>query len=315
MPVVRQLHATTDAQAAASLWREATIRRRHELGLEPLPEADVALSRPGAFAVGVAEGHELLSLAAAVPARADDARSVHNVPGLVHISSVATRPDQWGTGLAGRCVRAAMWQATRRGFARAQLWTHTSNAGSRRLYEREGFEASGRHKLDDHGEPMLHYVRELPVAPRVARRAARLVCLDPQDRVLVLHWRDPLDGFPLWEPPGGGIEPGETAYDAVLREWREETGLPVPTMSGAATPVARDMLFEGRRGVVDEDFFLGRTAEPGTPVLDGATAQEQTDYLGSAWVPWDQLAALEDAVEPDLLPVLRRLDPLGPWAP
>lgn len=207
-----------------------------------------------------------------------------------------------------------MWQATRRGYARAQLWTHTSNAGARRLYEREGFEPSGRQKVDDSGEPILHYVRELPVPRRTARRAARLVCLDPQDRVLVLHWRDPLDGFGLWEPPGGGIEAGETPYDAVLREWREETGLPLPELSGAVTNVARDALFKGRRGVVDEEFFLGRSATAAVPDPDAATVQEQEDYLGYAWVPWQELDALDDALEPDLLPVLRRLDPAGPWA-
>ncbi|WP_241027565.1 NUDIX domain-containing protein [Streptomyces verrucosisporus] len=40
--------------------------------------------------------------------------------------------------------------------------------------------------------------------------AARVVCLDAADRVLLLEWRDPYDGSRLWEPPGGGIEPGET---------------------------------------------------------------------------------------------------------
>lgn len=314
MPIVRQLHVTADLHAAASIWRAATGRRRQELGLDPLPEAAVALSRPGAFAVGAAEGDELLSVAAALPAQADDARSLHNVPGLVHISSVATRPDRWGTGLAGRCLQALMWQATRRGYARAQLWTHASNAGARRLYEREGFALSGRRKDDEFGEPMLHFVRELPIPSLRWRRAARLVCLDPQNRVLILHWRDPLDGYALWEPPGGGIEEGETPYDAVVREWREETGLPVPQMSGAVTAVARDALYKGRRVVVDEDFFLGRAHTAAIPHTDEATSDEQEDYLGHAWVPWDELDAVEDALEPDLLPVLRRLDPAGPWA-
>jgi len=314
MPVVRQLHATTDALAAASLWREATDRRRLDAGLVALDEPDVALTRPGVFAVGAVEGDELLSLASAMPARADDARSEHNVPGLAHISAVATRPGRWGGGLAGVCVRAVLWQATRRGYARAQLWTQESNAGARRLYEREGFETSGRRKLHDNGEPILHYVRELPVPRRTARRAARLICLDARERLLLLHWRDPLDGYPMWEPPGGGIETGETPYDAVLREWREETGLPVPQMSEVATTVARDVLFKGRRSVVDEDFYLGRATTAAVPAPDEATKGEQDAYLGYAWVPWDEMDRLGDPVEPDLLPVLRRLDPQGPWS-
>ncbi len=314
MPVVRQLDVTTDAQSVASLWREANDRRRHDAGLEPLAGLDVALNRPGVFAVGVVEDDDLLSLALAMPARADDARSQHNVPGLAHISSVATLPGKWGAGLAGLCVRAVLWQAVRRGFARVQLWTEESNPGARRLYEREGFDASGRRKLHENGEPIVHYVRELPVPRRTARRAARLICVDPGDRLLLLHWRDPLDGYPMWEPPGGGIEAGETPYEAVLREWYEETGLPVPEMSEVATTVGRDALFKGRRSVVDEDFFLGRTRTAAAPSPDAATKGEQDAYLGYAWVPWHELEGLGDPVEPDLLPVLQRLDPDGPWS-
>ncbi len=48
--------------------------------------------------------------------------------------------------------------------------------------------------------------------------AARVVCLDAADRVLLLKWRDPYDGSRLWEPPGGGIEPGETLLEAARRE-------------------------------------------------------------------------------------------------
>lgn len=288
--------------------------RRRQTGLEPLVESNLVFSRPGVFAVGVVEDLELLSLALAMPARADDGRSEHNVPGLAHISSVATLPGHWGRGHAGRCVRAVMSQATRRGFARAQLWTHTSNAGARRLYEREGFELSGKTKLDDNGEPIVHYLRELPTIPWVARDAARLLCLDRQDRILLLHWRDPVDGYQLWEPPGGGVEAGETSYDALVREWREETGLPLPNVTEPPTVVGRDVIFSGIRGVVDETFFLGRATEAGAPRPDEATAIEQDAYRGHAWVPWRELATLDDAVEPDLLPVLCRLAPAGPWA-
>jgi 8-oxo-dGTP pyrophosphatase MutT (NUDIX family)/ribosomal protein S18 acetylase RimI-like enzyme len=310
--VVRQLSGS-DANGVASLWQSATDQRRRETGLQPLREQSLVLARPGVFAVGAVEGEELLAMALAVPARADDGRSEHNVPGLAHISSVATRPGEWGRGLGGRCVRAVMSQATRRGYARVQLWTHSSNAGARRLYEREGFELSGRRKTDDHGEPIVHYLRELPVIPWMARHASRLVCLDPDDRVLLLHWSDPVDGYRLWEPPGGGVEAGESSYDAVVREWREETGLPLPAMTDEPTLVGRDVIFNGTRSIVDEEFFLGRATSAGTPQADEATAMEQDAFIGHAWVPWRQLSELDDPVEPDLLPVLRRLAPSRSW--
>ncbi len=278
-----------------------------DLGLEGISEAGSVIQRPGAFAVGLVDDDNLISMALAMPGRADDGRSEHNVPGLAHISSVATLPGRWGEGLGGRCVRAIMCQATRRGFARVQLWTHRSNAGARRLYEREGFEPSGREKVDDYGEQIVHYLRELPVIPWVARPASRLVCLDPEDRILLLHWRDPMDGYQLWEPPGGGVESGESSYDAVVREWREETGLPLPRMSENHTWVGRESIYNGQRAVVDEAFFLGRAMAAGDPNPDEATAAEQDAYLGFAWVSRHKLGELDDPVEPDLLPVLARL--------
>lgn len=64
------------------------------------------------------------------------------------------------------------------------------------------------------------------------RRAARVVCFDPQGRFLLIHAHDPADRgkAPWWELPGGGIDPGETAEAACLRELREEAGVAGATM-------------------------------------------------------------------------------------
>ncbi len=147
------------------------------------------------------------------------------------------------------------------------------------------------------------------------RAAARILCLDPEDRLLLLQWRDPYDGHVLWEPPGGGIEPGEDAHAVVLREWSEETGLPPPTVVDGPVLVARDVLWMGDRRVVDESFFLGRVEVAGAPDVSGHTEIEQASYLGHRWIPWQQLGELDGAGEPDALAVLRRLAPEGPWAP
>jgi ADP-ribose pyrophosphatase YjhB (NUDIX family) len=45
--------------------------------------------------------------------------------------------------------------------------------------------------------------------------------LDDYDRVLLCHRRD----YDLWNLPGGGVETGETPWQAVIREIKEETGL------------------------------------------------------------------------------------------
>ncbi|WP_072476567.1 NUDIX domain-containing protein [Amycolatopsis australiensis] len=64
------------------------------------------------------------------------------------------------------------------------------------------------------------------------RESARGVVFDPDGRVVLLRHEDaaPVDPrdpglLVYWGPPGGGIEPGETAEKALARELFEETGL------------------------------------------------------------------------------------------
>jgi len=312
---VRILRVGSDDTAVETLWAAATDARREQTGLKRMDQRTTSvLERPGCFGVGVFEGDVLVSMAVAMPALEDNGRSPRPVPGLLHISSVATLPGRWGEGLGRRVVGAVSSLATRHGYARAQLWTHATNPISRHLYESIGFRHSGRTLEDDFGEPIVHYVIELDADPVEPRPAARLVCLDPDDRVLLLNWRDPYDGFELWEPPGGGIEEGETPEATVLREWTEETGLSAPTLVGDPVVVGRDLLWIGDRYVSDEHFFLGRTSSPAEPDVSGQTEVEQASYLGHRGVPWQEIADLDSSDQPDVVAVLARLDPSGPWA-
>ena len=311
------LERGTHDGALAELWSAATDARRDAFGMGPLTgsggPANV-LTRPGAFGVGIVDGTTLVSAAVASPALEDNARSTRSIPGVMHISSVATAPARWGEGLGRRVVLAILLHGKRRGYARTQLWTHASNPVSRHLYESMGFALSGRVMIDDFGEDVVHYLRELDASPMPPRAAARILCCDDEDRVILLHWRDPYDGFRLWEPPGGGIEPGESPREAVLREWAEETGLPAPELVGEPVVVGRDLYWLGDRYVGDEHFFLARTARAEPPDVSGQTEIEQTAYLGHTWVHWSEIADLDDSDEPDVVAVLRRLDPTGPWA-
>ncbi|MFF5446807.1 NUDIX hydrolase [Streptomyces sp. NPDC012888] len=58
---------------------------------------------------------------------------------------------------------------------------------------------------------------------RTPRRAARIVILSPNGSVFLFRENNTEVGI-HWLPPGGGIDPGETPEECVVRELREETG-------------------------------------------------------------------------------------------
>ena len=134
------------------------------------------------------------------------------------------------------------------------------------------------------------------------RPAARVICLDGAGSVLLLHWRDPGSGALLWEPPGGGIDPGETPVEAARRELVEETGLDPDAVGEEWVTVERDLLWNGRHFVGAESFFLARFPEA-APALgrDGLLPDEQENLQGYAWVPLGELESLPDKLEPPSL--------------
>jgi ADP-ribose pyrophosphatase YjhB (NUDIX family) len=65
---------------------------------------------------------------------------------------------------------------------------------------------------------------ETPVPSLPVRRAARVILLDPDDRVLLMRYDQPPPNGRHWATPGGGAEDGEDYRAAALRELAEETG-------------------------------------------------------------------------------------------
>ena len=62
------------------------------------------------------------------------------------------------------------------------------------------------------------------IDPQLARRAARVILLDPANRVLLMRYDDGPPNGSHWSTPGGGLNTGEEYPAAALRELAEETG-------------------------------------------------------------------------------------------
>ncbi|WP_298338164.1 NUDIX domain-containing protein [Ferrimicrobium sp.] len=155
---------------------------------------------------------------------------------------------------------------------------------------------------------------DLEGVPAVVRPAVRVICLDGLERVLLLHWRDPIDGRTFWEPPGGGVEEGESEIDAARREMAEETGLPTDTIVGPVVRVQRNSLWAGTRLVAEEPFFVAHVGDAAVQPA-ALTDEEQATLLGFQWWSVEELREADVVVEPTQLLQLMGEHVGGVWAP
>jgi ADP-ribose pyrophosphatase YjhB (NUDIX family) len=142
-------------------------------------------------------------------------------------------------------------------------------------------------------------------APRVLE-AARVVLLDPQDRVLMMRYDDGPPNGSHWATPGGGLEPGESYPQAALRELAEETGWSDIKLLDEVHRRSHTMEWGGVLVYQHERLYLARTDIPARP-LTGVDAMHQSDGI-AAW-HWWSLAELETTTEviwPKVLPELVR---------
>jgi 8-oxo-dGTP pyrophosphatase MutT (NUDIX family) len=143
----------------------------------------------------------------------------------------------------------------------------------------------------------------------LVRQAARVILVDAQDRVLLIHGRDP--GRPdlpsWWITAGGGRDEGESAEDAARREVLEETGIRLGELGPVVLGRAVEFEFEGLWIIQNEVFFIARV-QPAGDVLDtsGWNDIERRSLSELRWWTLAELATTAETIYPEeLLDVLR----------
>ncbi|MBO0610595.1 NUDIX hydrolase [Myceligenerans salitolerans] len=137
------------------------------------------------------------------------------------------------------------------------------------------------------------------------RDAARVVLLDGEGRALLVRGHDvdqPERSW--WFTLGGGIDPGETALEAALREVREEAGLALSPGDLVGPVLTRTGIFDffAETCRQREVFFLARLPGGHTPDRSGWTDVEREVLDDLAWLSAEELRAQPLEVFPHELP-------------
>jgi ADP-ribose pyrophosphatase YjhB (NUDIX family) len=143
------------------------------------------------------------------------------------------------------------------------------------------------------------------IDPVLVRRAARVILLDPENRVLLMRYDDGPNGT-HWSTPGGGLNAGEDYPAAALRELAEETGWRDVILLGEVLRREFEMRYSRKLIRQRERLYLARTDQSSREIR-GVEAMHAADGI-AAWRWWtlDELDSTRQTVWPPGLADLLR---------
>jgi 8-oxo-dGTP pyrophosphatase MutT (NUDIX family) len=126
------------------------------------------------------------------------------------------------------------------------------------------------------------------------RNTARVLPVDPEGRVLLLHGRDLLRPWgKFWFTIGGAAHPGETLRAAGAREMREEVGIAIDEalLGEPIGEMSIENTVAGVRVVQDQTFYAVAVPAGAAVRLDGMGWIERSTVDRAAWLTPEELAA------------------------
>lgn len=133
-----------------------------------------------------------------------------------------------------------------------------------------------------------------PTPGRVHRRAARVLLLDPADRLLLFRGGDPdRPHQTFWFTPGGGMEAGESSEQTVRRELAEELGLTQVAVGPHVWDRRAQFTFLGVDYDQHEVYHLVRCA-PFVVDVSGMSELERSAHVEHRWWTLGELAAAHE---------------------
>lgn len=137
----------------------------------------------------------------------------------------------------------------------------------------------------------------LAATPRRIRRAARILLMDEQDRLLLIRFA-PSDRRPFWCGVGGECDPGEDFAAAAVRELHEETGLALDSCGPELARLADDFITLAGEPVTSDERFFRVTTRCFTPDTSRHTAEERELIKEFRWFTREELAHWHEPVFP-----------------
>jgi 8-oxo-dGTP pyrophosphatase MutT (NUDIX family) len=143
--------------------------------------------------------------------------------------------------------------------------------------------------------------------PPWRRQTARVLPVNPEGQVLLLHGWDPRrPDRPFWFTIGGAAEAGESLRDAGARELREETGIVVDP-AGLGEPIAQNMVEFSWAGyeIIQHQTFYAVLVESANVTLDGMDSWERATTDKYGWLSADDLGPDQPPADPSLPDLIR----------